>query len=233
MQVPLPPMSRWEDRNREFRDFRRVTQFISTIAVLEARCFHSWAPYFSPLAVWLTGEGMPGKVGWWGHPGLVRDQGQSEEISPPDHHIFRVLVFNLTQWSNLHYAVEDRVLDHIPRVLLKNHIYENVQRVCDNQSHLSGGLFELLSLSQVVNWIQSRGVFFFFFRLGSGRLQTSRSYGLGLHYLSVSIKSSHLQSIRVHIPSPRHHRSPSCLFLRQSLMLPRLALNLLCSQVWP
>lgn len=61
---------------------------------------------------------------------------------PPDHCMFRVLVFNLNQWSSHLYAVEGRVFDHIPRVLLKTHIYENVQRVCDyNKGHLSGGLF--------------------------------------------------------------------------------------------
>lgn len=78
---------------------------------------------------------------------------------PPDHHLCRVLMVNLNQWSSQHYAVEGRVLDRIPRELLKKSYYENVQRICDNQSHLSGGLFELSTLSQVVNQ-----------KLGAGRL---------------------------------------------------------------
>lgn len=214
MQVPLPPMSRWEDRNREPRDFRRVTQFISTIAVLEARCFHSWAPYFSPLAVWLTGEGMPGKVGWWGHPGLVKDQGQSEEIS---HQITIYLGCWFLTWPS----------GQIFIMLWKTESLVISQEFCLKITfmRMSKGYVIIRAICQVaclschhclklLTGHRAEVFFSFFFRLGSGRLQTSRSYGLGLHYLSVSIKSSHLQSIRVHIPSPRHHRSPSCLFLR-------------------
>lgn len=154
---------------------------------------------------------MPGKVDWWGHPGSMKGLRASRGDFPPDHHLCRVLMFNLNHCSSHHYAVwKAESLIIFQEICSKSHIMR-----------MSKGFVIIGAIRQVACWSCQHCLKLLTGGPGSGRLQTQGGLRSRL-VLPVYKHQKHSSQVYSGSYSISQATQESlvfaCLFLRQSLM---------------